>query len=63
MAAAAARAAKRKSLPRRPAEWVRPYLLKSEAELLIASLEKDEAGLMDPSLASALHELKRAVRL
>lgn len=63
MAAAAARKSPTKRLARRTPEWVRPYLTRTETVVLVSALEELDSPdkLLDPSIASALTELKRAL--
>lgn len=60
---ATAKAASSTRLPRRVPDFVRPYLTRHEVNALLTSIEGDvNAGLLDPSLASALDELRRWVK-
>jgi len=58
-AAAAARKPRSKSLPRRTPDFVRPYLTKQELTLLLSALDSSDDALVDPSLSSAIAELRR----
>lgn len=46
---------------RRTPEYKRPYLQRSEIELILEALDADPSELNDPSLASAVAELRRWV--
>lgn len=62
----AAKKAAPKRMARRAANWVRPYLTKTEVGLLLVAIgAMDDSGnaseLLDPSIESAVAELRRWV--
>lgn len=66
MAAAAAKKPATKRMPRRAPDFVRPYLTRTEVGLLLVAVGAldatgQESELLDPSVESAVRELKRWV--
>lgn len=58
----AARKSAPKRMPRRTPDFVRPYLTRQELTLILEQLERagePESDLLDPSLHSAVTELRR----